>query len=385
MNRTLTSRIIVNGIRKSSTEVLIPFATIYLAHTYGKSITGFIIVAILLSGTAFNFIGGYLIEKYHIKTILITTEIFHISSLLFMLISSIYGSHTLFIFFYFVKNLFFSMMIPSNEAILAISSENKSKTYTLNQWVISFVVPIFSIIGAYLFEVNFSWVIFISLTLSIACLIITWFFLPTPDEKYNRDKNSFNINLNFKYFSLWLPLVMLTSISFVFPTYFAISLSNVSDIDINGLLTFSGIEFFGLLRFLSSLAPFVFILLYRKWLFSIQSKQKLTLTCALWCGLTLYLYFFSGDNGLLMMSLVILLSILSAIYYPPLYAKLIDTISDNNGFLYSMSSLVGRVANMIASALLIISDNSLLMFWLLVTLSIASVLSIYIAERSITE
>ena len=365
MDRLARSRIIANGIRKSSTEVLIPFATLYLSSLYGAARTGVIIFTILALGAVFNLLSGRMLSGLSLRRIIVWSELFNILTLTGMCLTVACHQHVLFVLLYILKSILFSLSIPASEAVLALSSkQTRRRTYTLNFWAVSVIAPFFSIIGAFVYDVSFIYVISISVLLS--CLYTALSFVSIPEHLLLDSKASSTLceevfkNRDFyRFMTVWLACVLMVSIMFLFNTYFAIGIAT-HHYALPGFSDFSGVRFFGSIKYLSALLPLLALPMLGKSLDAIQ--EKLNITYAYTVLLLLYLLLYSGvlyDSWSQVALLALLISAVGMVIEPMRSAMVIDLIDGKShpSLYYSLSSLIGRAGNILASLMLACSGK----------------------------
>ena len=249
-------RLVANFLRKLSNEMIIPYMTIYLAQSFGASISASVIFVILLSGIGSSLQGGLLADKFSCKKILVSCEGLHMFSLLGLVLGIYYQNFTLIFISYFLKNIFVTLATASSEAIIIDASQSWQRPliYSLSKWSNSLSIPLGATAGAFLYYSHFNETLCFTIFISLL-VFLSYCFLEDKNKVMDsqRQENSIKaykvVFADKKYTLFLLSSLLLFGIEFQFFNYIPVYFSKISNaINVPFWNSISGVELYGLLR-----------------------------------------------------------------------------------------------------------------------------------------
>ncbi|WP_339354722.1 MFS transporter [Xenorhabdus indica] len=353
LTNSVRTRLIANFFKRISTDVVIPFMTIFIAQTKGETIAGLLIICILCLGVFFNGLGGKLSCKFETKKTLVIGELLHAFSVIAMAITSVLDVN-LMILFYFIKNIIFSFLVPFSEKVIFdnTSSNNRQVVYQFNSILSGMALPIGMLLGALLFKISVEYLLFLSFLFSFFVFVIYSVGLKKTkviNNEYRENTVSYfnTISKNKPAILIIISAVLLNVIQFSFLQFLPVYLSSFK----------YGVEQFSISRVMNGVVNIVFgLLLIPIIKASIATVGKLRL------GIVIFSFMFSlsiwlSDMKIIFFMLIFLMSCCEAFINPlqqSIYAEYIE--KQSSGVYLSAFSLTGRFGNIGASILLILSD-----------------------------
>lgn len=353
-------RLVANFLRKLCTQVVVPFMTIYLAAKYGNKFTGMITILILATGSLVNLYGGVLTERVAPNTILKFSEIAHLVCI--MLMMWCLKNQLLLVISYFLKNIFFSLTVPSGEIILIDGSslQNRKTVFTINNILNNLSIPAGILIGGFLYQYGINYLLLLAAIASIVVCFMYFQGLSTNTFVYSpKVKRSFNINIrkiiqNKSAIYILMATVFLFVIEFSFLQYFAVKISKQQSLTLFLNLHLTGVEAFSILRAESAFISIMLAILLIKFIAKFNSIYYMAVLILISTSSFISLLYCTSLNC--MVFLVGIMSMVDTLINPALQNLYINSIGDEHkGVFLSLYSLNGRVANILSGFILTIS------------------------------
>ncbi|MFY0545801.1 MFS transporter [Brevibacillus sp. H7] len=192
--RTIQIRIALQFLTQATTMMIVPFLAVYFSARVGETLTGIMFVAVILSGVAGGFCGGYFADRLGRKQLMIVAEI--IAGVTYLLIA--FANSPWFDSPYLTAGLFLINMFgiglfgPAAQAmIIDVSSpENRKYIYGFMYWASNLAMAIGGMVGGFFF-ITHRFVFYLAVAAAtLLSVFITALFI---DESYRpslRDPDS---------------------------------------------------------------------------------------------------------------------------------------------------------------------------------------------------
>lgn len=376
LNSILKARLAINVLNRLSSDSLVVYMTIYLSNTLGVELTGIYTILLLSTGFVINLYGGAFIDARSSKGLLTVGWGIHTAAMLAMLI--FFNDMCLLMTAYFIKNIIFSFILPAGEKLIYsnTTTENRRYFFQLNGWFsgISSAVAVF--IGGYAYEVGVFYVIAFSSAMSL-CVFIGYELInkltrndlsrtevtsSAGNVTHNKKPSLRDYNillLNKKSLYIIISAVFLTGIEFSFGQYIPYLISGMK-YDIYLLPdTLSGVEFYSWVKTITTVFGLVFsfyLISKIKHLGEVKAVGMMFFAIFIFVIIN-FIILIKLDNPFVFLVLSVLSGLMGIIYHPVRYAEYMNTVEERNSGVYlSAYSLVGRVGNIYASIILMVSD-----------------------------
>ncbi|ATA21168.1 sugar phosphate permease [Gibbsiella quercinecans] len=367
----LKIRLTASIFNRLSTDSLIIYLTIFMVGKIGSELAGATTIAILLVGFITNLYGGAYSDAKPNRWILPFGWGAH-TLVMFPMLISINYSICFFILFYLVKNIIFSFILPSAEKLIFNHTNEGNRRYFLqiNSWLSGVSSAMGILIGAYLYTKGIEYVIIFSMLMSLVVSICYSYTQKHWSDFNDIGKNNENgkvtlvdyqhVFKNKNAILIIASAIMLSGMEFSFGQYIPVYISNLSFYSFLNEKLIPGIEYFSWIKTISVICgmffSFYFILLIRK-------SDKKTSTRMLVFSMSTFvlsyaLMLFYIKSPIFFASFAILSSLMGVIYHPIIYSEYMNHIDKKRSGIYlSLHSLIGRIGNVLAGVILMISDT----------------------------
>lgn len=267
LHPNLKIRISLDFIQRISETAITSFMIIYLANSFGPTMTGILTLVMVVSATFASLYGGYYSDALGRKKILIYCSILKSISLLFIAISNssfLVVPWITYIFFFIFTNVS-SFAVPSTEAMVidVITKETRKYVFSILYWVTNLSIGIGSIVGAFLFYSHFQVLIIANMLVS---LLISWvisrYIVETGNTSVNTKERpqlkkvftGYRLVFQDKKFLIYvLAGIMLAGLQYQLSNYIAVRLAHdfVRQTVINiqtYVISLNGLEMYGFIK-----------------------------------------------------------------------------------------------------------------------------------------
>jgi MFS transporter, DHA1 family, multidrug resistance protein B len=395
-------RIIVLLFQNVTSNMILPFMSIYYAHHFGGEVTGIIMMITVLGSILSSFYGGYYADILGRRTMLIKSEqIRFISFILMAMVNSPWmTSPVLTVLFLVIINICFGISTPARESmIIDVSTPEVRKfVYTITYWTNNFALALGTLLGAFFYDKYFFQLLCCTALATLTTYIIMYIYIEETkpiskvqipnDSKFslikilNSYKNVMRDKLFLKYFiasllTLGLELQLTYYISIRLANEFGTQkLLDISDYNV----TVNGVEMFGILRTENTILVIVLAAFVAKF------TNKLSQRFLIYLGVSLftigYMVIGVSNNGWLLLIATFVFTIGELIYVPIKKVLLADIAKEETRSQYmAVNSLTFRGGLILGSlgitiGALIPSWSMSLIFFLMGLISVIIFLSV---------
>ncbi len=394
LNSILQARLIANFFKRLSTEGLIVFMTIYLAMEIGSFTAGLVAILILSIGVYFNTLGGLLTEKVPLKIAMIVGEFAHSLSILGMFIFVDF-SLTGVLVCYGLKAIVFSLTTPFGEKLIFDNSDTDKRkaTYQINYWLVNLSVPIGMAIGASLFEYGMSILMLASFGFSLITTVIYWISLGYISLSESNIKFKKREKVRFREYKRVFKnrassLIIISSaclcvLEFSFLQYFPVYITSSETVFILNGVNINQTDIFAISRSINAL-----VILILGFLLASYVADHVGFKAVSFVVLAFVLFFISSfyllDFPYMFFFTIGLMSIMEIVYSPVRQAMFSETVESSiSGLYFSAYSLTGRIGNIGAAGILMISEfvSHNIIIVILLTFGLISFYCLFIASK----
>ncbi|UTE73812.1 MFS transporter [Rossellomorea marisflavi] len=349
---------------------VMPFLAIYFAGKLGATITGIVLVVVILSGIAGGFLGGSLSDKLGRKKIMVYGELGLLVSYVFItLCNSPWFDLPYVTAFLFIFNMFFGgLFSPAAQAMIidVTDSASRKTVFTISYWLANLANAIGGVVGAFLFK-DYLFQLFIGVTsITFMSLLVTILFI---SESYSpQDSHEDVPPVSIRYSSVLKDkLFMYFIVGGILILTLEQSLTNYIGIrferdipqqtgSVFGLsFELDGTRLLGFLRTENTLLVVALsalvLLVFRKW------KDRTTLLTGL-IVFTICFSAFAVTNNILFLFILMFFGTVGELMYVPIKQAMIGDLAPENGRSTYMAfySLTGYGAMIIASLLIVVGE-----------------------------
>ncbi|RLL44913.1 MFS transporter [Oceanobacillus piezotolerans] len=187
LHRSIKIRIYLQFATTLATMMIMPFIAIYFSKLVGETITGILLICVIIAGIIGGLLGGYWSDRIGRKKLLVLSELgIGITYLVIAFLNSPWLVLPYLTFLLFLVNSFCSgIFYPVSTAMVydLIKKDQRSFVFTAMYWVNNLAIAIGSITGAFLFEDYYFFLFIFVAIVSLASAIITFLYI---DETFTR-------------------------------------------------------------------------------------------------------------------------------------------------------------------------------------------------------
>ncbi len=367
-------RVFTQFFTQFSNMMVLPFLTIYFVQKVGQTVTGTMVISLLLFGISGGIIGGFFSDRIGRKRLMVWAEVG--SAITYFIIAwfnspwlgAPYLTYIIFIFCMF----FGGVIGPVSHAMVldVTSSENRRYVFTLIYWIGNMSSAIAGVLGAILFQ-NYLFQLFLGIAaVSLLSAVITLFFITesyiiNPHEQFPENPR-ISIWSNYKavfqdriFLNLLFAGIFILSLEEQLTNFIGIHL--VNNIGTQKLISLSsfhlnvdGILMLGILRSENTFFV-VFAASFITWLVK-RWRNKSVLLIGLIAYTIGYALFTIVSSPWILILLMSIVTIGELMYIPIKQSMLADLAPDNKRSSYlAVFQLTGYVAVLVAALGVIIS------------------------------
>lgn len=372
LHSSLRIRMYIQFVTALSSSAIIPYIAVYFSSLIGNTITGVLVIFVILSGVIGAFIGGYLADKVGRRKMMIMAELSVGITYLFIAfvnspwINLPYVSAGLFM----INLLFNGMFFPASTAMIhdLVKMEQRKFVFTAMYWLGNLATALGTITGAFFFlEYHYYFFLLVG-TVSLLSSLITYLFIKESLVKRNvSDTKVASTSIWSSYYHVLkdrIYMIYLLSCLLIFSfeshltNYIAIHLRDtMEETSLYGILSINGVNMVGILHAENTLLV-VFCVGIVTWMMKKLSDYK-----QYFIGMCLFVFsycilsYVSSPVWLIIMMLFI--SIGELMYVPINQSLLADLVNENQRSSYlAVNGLIGQ-GQMILAGLAIIISNKL--------------------------
>jgi MFS transporter, DHA1 family, multidrug resistance protein B len=369
---SLRIRMYLQFITSLTSSAIIPYISVYFSSLIGTTVTGVIVIIVILSGIVGALIGGYLADRIGRRKMMIIAEAGIGTTYLFIAVFNSpwinlpYISAGL-----FMINLFFNgMFFPASTAMIhdLVLAEQRKFVFTAMYWLANLATALGTITGAFFF-IDYHFYFFLSVGIvSFGSSLVTYLFIKESlmKNKFLRSDNKSKFTIWSNYLHVWkdrtfmiylLSCFLIFSLESHLTNYIAIHLRDtMQDTNLFGILPVNGINMVGILHAENTILV-VFCVGIVTWMMKKISDNKqyfigMCLFVVSYCILT----YISSPLWLIMMMLFI--SIGELMYVPINQSILADLVNENYRSSYlALNGLIGQGQMIVAGLAITISTQ----------------------------
>ncbi|RKQ33896.1 MFS transporter [Oceanobacillus halophilus] len=346
-----------------ATMTIMPFIAIYFSRLVGETITGILVISVIVSGIIGGLCGGYWSDQNGRKKLLVLSELgIGLSFLAIAFANSPWFLSPYLSFILFLVNMFCSgIFYPVSTAMIydLLKKEERNFVFTAMYWIINLSVALGSITGAFLFEEYHFYLFLFVAAISMTSSLITFLFIgETFVKKETKDprapssmwSNYLHVLKDGTYMIFLIGSLLVFSLEGHLTNYIAIHLEkNMTEISLYDSFTINGLNMVGILQAENTLLV-VFTVGFVTWL--IKNKSN---TWKLLFGMSIYVSGYAllsyTASPWALIALMFFISIGELIYVPVHQGLLADLADGSYRSSYlALDSLAGQGQMIIAGA-----------------------------------
>jgi DHA1 family multidrug resistance protein B-like MFS transporter len=375
LHPNVRTRIKIQFLSRFGSSLIYPFMTIYLAHAYNVQVAGTLVMITVVVSFLAGIYGGHLTDIFGRRKVLVTGEFLKFLSALGILLANMPILHLplpisalVTYLMMLLGNVASGCMSPASDAMLVDVSTEESRAfmYSISYWATNLSLMLGIMVGGWLFDGFFIWLVLGMLVINAATFILTKFLISeTYHVSPTKEKNigliavlkSYKIvlgDLRFLLFTLGGILIM--TIEFQRTNYISVHLAENFVKQTFFGLSLDGIKVTSLLTTMNTLI----IVLLTAPISKIVSKYSNKVFFVLGTALFAIGYAFQAFS----LTLVILfaaslvLSLGELLYVPTRQAKLAEIMNENQRGVYvAVNGTIYKLGQFLAAGMLIISPS----------------------------
>lgn len=340
-------RIFVLLLQSTTSNMILPFMSIYFSIHYGVKLAGLIMLFTVIGSILAGFYGGYLADQFGRKKILVISEFIRFLTIGFMALtnSPLFTIPIITMVLLFINNSCFGLANPAREAmIIDVSTpETRKFIYSLTYWVNNFSLAIGTLLGAFLFNKYFFYILLVTTVVILTTCIVMYYFIEEtrPQEFDNKKTKSKIINIFSSYrdvfkdklfLKFFIASLLTLGIELQLGYYIGIRLANEFKaqtlINIFGLnITLNGVEMYGVLRTENTILVIILAFLVAKLTKSLSDQRSL------YMGILLFTFGYMvlgvSNNAWVLLLSTVILTIGELMYVPIKRVLLADVVKES--------------------------------------------------------
>lgn len=371
LHASLRIRMYLQFVTALSSSAIIPYIAVYFSSLIGNTITGILVIFVILSGIIGGFIGGYLADKVGRRKMMIMAELgVGITYLFIAIVNSPWINLPYISAGLFMINLLFNgMFFPASTAMIhdLVKMEQRKFVFTAMYWLGNLATALGTITGAFFF-LDYHFIFFLLVgTVSLLSSLVTYLFIKESlVKRQNSVKNvvsssiwsSYYHVLNDRIYMIYLlSCLLIYSFESHLTNYIAIHLRDtMEESSLLGLITLNGVNMVGILHAENTLLV-VFCVGIVSWMMKKLSDYK-----QYFIGMCLFVFsycilsYVSSPVWLIIMMLFI--SIGELMYVPINQSLLADLVNENHRSSYlAVNGLIGQGQMILAGLAITISTK----------------------------
>jgi len=400
LNITLKVRLISNFFQEIVSTAFLPFIALYLTDMVNPVFSGIFLSSLVILSLPITLLGGYLIEVFPQKKMILTYQLIMSISLLFIAFSLMNGTPHILLFCigYSIFSIIWGLQYPATDTLImnAITPEVENYVYKFDYWLTNVAIASGAFLGGMLYTSNKSLLLLSAAMIFFLIFLSLWKWIKPDNQLSTNTKRNHSFKAIFQSYGSVLSDKRYLILTLSFSLTMMAELSTSSYVSVRLKETFDsvrlfafhidGIKMFSLLTIVSTLVVVTCTPIIIKYLSSLGDKWLLI------SGLFLYVIGYSNVIYLNHFTLLILFMIVATvgeILYSPIFdekkykltpEKKRGTYSSINNIGYNLSELLARLS-IALGALLTPLSMALFVFIILSIGSILMYASIY-SQRS---
>ncbi|MER2059917.1 MAG: MFS transporter [Niallia sp.] len=371
LHASLRIRMYLQFVTALSSSAIIPYIAVYFSSLIGNTITGVLVIFVILSGIIGGFIGGYLADKVGRRKMMIMAELgVGITYPFIAIVNSPWINLPYISAGLFMINLLFNgMFFPASTAMIhdLVKMEQRKFVFTAMYWLGNLATALGTITGAFFFlDYHFFFFLLVG-TVSLLSSLVTYLFIKESlVKRKNSVKNVVSSSIWSSYYHVLkdrIYMIYLLSCLLIFSfeshltNYIAIHLRDtMEESSLLGLITLNGVNMVGILHVENTLLV-VFCVGIVSWMMKKLSDYK-----QYFIGMCLFVFsycilsYVSSPVWLIIMMLFI--SIGELMYVPINHSLLADLVNENHRSSYlAVNGLIGQGQMILAGLAITISTK----------------------------
>lgn len=281
-------------VNRCTYSATLPFIALYLTDQLNARIAGLFLASIVFVQFLSNIWGGYFVDQFPRKKMLIFGSFTEALSLIFMWLTVVNSWIYLFMATFILFTIFSAFRRPSMSALVQDSAteENKKLLYRMDYWLINLSLAIGALLGGLFYNEHKSWLFFAS---AMVALILSFLYMKYIEETNNfiRKKEHKNVFVDLfiayqtvvkdkRFVLMVIGTMFIATVELMTSTYVAVRLhKNFDTIYLSGF-EITGVRMFTIINLVNTITVITFSLLVGKWL------EKFKVSRILGFGLLMY-------------------------------------------------------------------------------------------------
>lgn len=352
-------------VNRCTYSATLPFIALYLTDQMNARIAGLFLASIVFVQFISNIWGGYLVDQFPRKKMLIFGSFTEALSLIFMWLTVVYDRTYLFMLTFVLFTIFSAFRRPSMSALVQDSAteENKKLLYRMDYWLINLSLAIGALLGGLFYNEHKSWLFF---STAFVALILSFLYMKYIEEtnSFIRKKEHKNVFVDLamayqtvikdkRFVLMVIGLMLIATVELMNSTYVAVRLHK--HFETINLFNFkvTGVRMFTVINLVNTITVVSLSLLIGKWI------EKFKVNKILAIGLIMYAIGYalltSANLWWLIIIAVLIATFGEMIYAPIKSAEMLTLIpKDKRGTYNTFSSFTFSGAQLLSNGALVL-------------------------------
>lgn len=194
LNPTLKVSLIAGFFQQMITTAFLPFIALYLTEMISAQFTGLFLSLLVLTTIPLDLYGGYIIDTFAKRKIILTYQFFMSLMLLAMAFALIDGPKYIvyFCIAYTIFVIFFGLQFPAMDAIVmdAVTPEVENYVFKFGYWLDNIAIAVGMFLGGYLYHSNKSIILLVAAAIFFLVFLSLKIWLPKEAPKTQVPRHS---------------------------------------------------------------------------------------------------------------------------------------------------------------------------------------------------